>query len=217
MNNQVPVAEPLPAEAPGSSELADPNLTPSLASEGIARRRMRVIARMLGSLLLGGMAILGPILVFRQGLLPLIDGVFRPGPEWLVAFRRAGILLSALAGYWAYVRWHEKREVTELRLQPVRLMLAGTGGAGLLALPVAGLFALGAYEIVLVRGVSPGLLGVATVIGIAATLEELFYRCLLFQGWSGPGERGWHSRRKRCCSRCGTWKTWSEAEPPMWW
>lgn len=142
---------------------------------------MRVVGRMLGSLLLGGIAILGPMLVFRQGLLPLIDVVFQPGPEWLGAFRRAGILLSALAGYWAYVHWHEKREATDLRLQPVHLMLAGASGAGLVALPIAVLFALGAYEMVLFRGASRSLLGVAAVVGIAATLEELTYRCLLFQ------------------------------------
>src|SRR5262245_5561422 len=79
---------------------------------------MRVAGRVLGSLLLGVIAIAGPVLVFRQGLLPLIDRVFQPGPAWLSAFRRAGILLSALTGYWAYVHWYEKREATELRLQP---------------------------------------------------------------------------------------------------
>ena len=42
---------------------------------------MRVAGRMLGSLLLGRVAILGSILIFRQGLLPLIEAVFHPGPE----------------------------------------------------------------------------------------------------------------------------------------
>jgi hypothetical protein len=86
-----------------------------------------------------------------------------------------------LVGYWAYVHWHEKREVTELRLQPLPILLAGVSGAGLLVLPIAVLFALGAYEMVLFRGASPALLGVAAIIGIAAILEELVYRCLLFQ------------------------------------
>src|SRR5262245_52712069 len=126
----------LNSEAPGSSERVDPNRALSVAPEGVARRRMRVTSRMLSSLLLGGIAILGSMLIFRQGLLPLIDVVFQPGPELLSAFRRAGILLSALAGYWAYVHWHEKREATELRLQPVHLMFAGASGAGLLALPI---------------------------------------------------------------------------------
>jgi membrane protease YdiL (CAAX protease family) len=127
------------------------------------------------------MAIAGAVLVVRQGLLPLIEAVFQPGAELLSALRRAGILLSAVAAYWACVRWHEKREATELRLQPLRLVLGGAGGAALVGLPIAVLFALGAYQLVLFRGFSPALWGVAGVIGIAAVLEELVYRCLLFR------------------------------------
>ena len=136
---------------------------------------------MLGSLLLGGVAILGSILIFRQGLLPLIEAVFHPGPELLSVFRRAGILLTAVAGYWAFVHWHEKREATELHLRPIHLILGAASGAAMVALPTAVLFALGVYEQVLFRGASPALPGVAALIGIAAILEELVYRCLLFR------------------------------------
>ncbi len=136
---------------------------------------------MLGSLLLGGVAIVGSILVFRQGLLPLVDTVFRPGPAWLSALRRAGIILVAMTGYWAYVHWHERRKATELQLLPVPLVLGAVGGAALVALPIATLFAIGAYELLRFRGASPALLGVAALIGIAATLEELVHRCLLFR------------------------------------
>jgi membrane protease YdiL (CAAX protease family) len=171
-------------------ERMETNRTAPPAPGNIARRRMRVAGRMLGSLLLGGAAILGPILVFRQGLLPLIEAVFHPGPELLSGIRRAGILLTAVAGYWAFVHWHEKREATELRLRPIHLMLGGVSGAALVALPTAVLFALGVYERVLFRGASPALLGVAAVIGIAAVLEELAYRCLLFR----LVERAWGTK-----------------------
>lgn len=162
-------------------------MTATLSTEGIARRRTRVAGRMLGSLLLGGVATLGSILVFRQVLLPLIEAVFHPSPESLSVFRRIGILLTAVAGYWAFVHWHEGREATELHLRPVHLMLGGASGAALVALPMAVLFASGVYEQVLFRGASSELLGVAALIGIAATLEELTYRCLLF----GVLERAW--------------------------
>ncbi len=145
------------------------------------RQRLRDAGRMLASLFLGAAAILGAMLVFRQGLLPLIDAVFQPRAEWLSVVRRAGILLVSVAAYWAYVRWHEKRAATELRLQPLRLMLGGAAGAVLVGLPIALLFATGAYELVRFRGFSPALLGVAGVIAIAAVLEELLYRCLLFR------------------------------------
>jgi hypothetical protein len=95
----------------------------------ITRQRLRVVSRALSSLLMGAAAILGAVVLFRQGVLPLIDGVFQPGTQWLSAFRRAGILLMAVAPYWAYVRWHEEREAIELRLQPLRLSFAGASGA----------------------------------------------------------------------------------------
>lgn len=164
-----------------TSDRFDQSRTLPAEPESIARQRIRVTLRMLGSILLGGVAIMGSVLVFRQGLLPLIDTVFQPGPEWLSVFRRTGIILVAMAGYWAYVHWHEKRKATELQLHPVPLILGGVGGAALAALPIAMLFAFGAYELVLFRGASPALLGVAALIGIAATLEELAHRCLLFR------------------------------------
>src|SRR4029078_3631443 len=70
---------------------------------------------------------------------------------------------------------------TELHLRPIPLMLGGASGAALVALPMAVLFALGVYQRVLFRGPSPALPGAAAVIGIAAVLQELTYRCLLFR------------------------------------
>jgi len=151
----------------------------------LIRRHSRLAARVLFSCLLGGAAILGPIIGFRQGLLPLIEAAFHPGPEGLSAVRRVGILVAAMAGYWAFVHWREKRQATELRLQLGRLLVGGAGGALLVAVPIAALFAMGAYQLDLFRGVSPALLGTAVLIFIAATLEELVHRCLLFRVLEG--------------------------------
>lgn len=187
MANRNPLVDSLNPESPESSVQADSpegietNHAAPLATETIARRRMRVAGRLLGSLLLGVAATLGSILIFRRGLLPLIEAVFQPEPELLSVLRRIGILLTAIAAYWAFVHWHEKRQATELHLRPIHLLLGGASGAAMVALPMAVLFALGVYEKVLFRGASPALLSVAAVIGIAATLEELVYRCLLFR------------------------------------
>ena len=187
MTNRDPFVDSPTPESPGSSvESAPPegietNLAAPPATETNARRRMRVAGRLLGSLLLGAAAILGSILIFRRGVLPLIEAVFHPEPELLSVLRRAGILLTAVAAYWAFVHWHEKRKATELHLRPIHLLLGGASGAVMVALPMAVLFAMGVYEKVLFRGASPALLGAAAVIGIAATLEELVYRCLLFR------------------------------------
>jgi membrane protease YdiL (CAAX protease family) len=187
MKNLDPLVDSQHSESQGSIET---NPAAPLATETIARRRIRVAGRLLGSLLLGGVAVLGSMLIFRRGLLPLVEAAFHPDPDLLSVLRRTGILLTAVAGYWAFVRWHEKREATELHLRPIPLLLGGASGAAMVALPMAVLFALGIYETVLFRGVSPALLGVAAVIGIAATLEELVYRCLLFR----LSERAWGTK-----------------------
>ena len=154
---------------------------PATTPGGIAWRRLRASARMLGALLLGWVAVMGSVLVVGKGLVPLIDSVFHPGADLLSAIRRACIFLAAVAGYWSYVHWYEKRDVTELRLRLVPLLLGGAGGAALMAVPIALLFALGAYQLVLFRGASPALMDAAILIVIAATLEELVFRCVLFR------------------------------------
>lgn len=143
--------------------------------------RLRLAARTLGALLLGLAVVWGPVVLVAKVLAPLIGATFDLTPDWLSAIRRTCISLAAVAGYWAYVHWYERRDATELRLRPVSLLLSGAAGFGLVAIPIAALFAVGAYELVLFRGISSALAGPAVLIVIAATLEELVFRCLLFR------------------------------------
>lgn len=113
--------------------------------------------------------------------MPLIDAWLQPDAGTLSAIRRIGILLAAVTGYWAYVRLHERRHPTELKPPLLGLPLGAAGGALMIGLPMALLFAINAYEPLLVRGASSALWGVAALIVIAATLEELVYRGLLFR------------------------------------
>ena len=149
--------------------------------------RLRASAKVLVSLLLGGAAILLAIVAVRKGLIPLVDGLFHPGEQWLSAIRRVGIFVATTAAYWAYVRWFEKRRATELQLRLKPLLLGAAAGIGLVGIPIALLFAFGAYEALLFRGFSPALLGAAGLIVVAAALEELVYRALLFR----LTERAW--------------------------
>ncbi|HSD15744.1 MAG TPA: type II CAAX endopeptidase family protein [Thermomonas sp.] len=165
--------------------MADQTLEPNSSTSPMHGQRdwprMRLAARTLFALLLGGAAVLGSIFAFRQGLLPLIDAWLQPDAGTLSAIRRIGILLAAVAGYGTYVRWHEKRRVTELRPPLLALPLGAAGGALMVGLPMALLFAIDAYEPLLFRGASSALWGVAALIVIAAILEELVYRGLLFR------------------------------------
>jgi membrane protease YdiL (CAAX protease family) len=159
----------------------DPAAISSETNGGRTHGAWRKAARMLLSLLLGGMAILGAIVLVRQGLVPLVDALFHPGAAWLSMVRRIGIFLAALGGYGAYVRLYERRRATELHPKPLPALLGGAAGALMIGLPIAALFAFGAYRFVLFRGFSSALWSVAALILVAAMLEELMVRALLFR------------------------------------
>ena len=185
------------------------------AARGNVRRSMLRVMGTLGALLLGWIAIWGPVLLVGKGLVPLVDTAFHPGPDMLSVIRRTCIIVFAITGYWAFVHWHEKRQANELTLRPIPLLAGGASGAVLIALPVALLFALGAYQVEHVHGIQPSLLGAAGLIAIAATLEELTFRCLLFRVLERRWGTAWHWSCSRCCSHCSTWKMSRRATPSI--
>ena len=143
--------------------------------------KFRVAAQAALRVLLAGGAIVGAVQLFRLVLLPEIESAFHPGDTVTSALRRAGILLSALLAYWAYVRFAERRNVIELRLAPAGIALGALSGAALISITTAALFAAGIYEVTQVRGLQSELLGVAGLILVAAMLEEIAFRGALFQ------------------------------------
>lgn len=166
-----------PAQAQGSKAFAPPPVSP----RGWMLDCLRRLGTTVGSLLLGGACVLGAMFAFRQGALPMIQSVLGLDADAISAVRRVGLLASALLAYWGFVRLYERRAAAELRLRRLPILFGGLGGALLVAVPIALLFALGAYVLVGTRELAWSLSGVAAVIVVAATLEELIYRCLLFR------------------------------------
>lgn len=183
-NRGLASAEPRNASTSDRSAQAqreDEFAPPPHSAGGWMLEGLRRLGRTAGSLLLGGVAVLGAMFAFRQGALPLIESALGLDADAVSAVRRVGLLCSALLAYWAFVRLYERRAAAELSPWPLPILLGGLGGALLVAVPIALLFALGAYALVGTRELAWGLSGVAAVIALAATLEELIYRCLLFR------------------------------------
>ncbi len=126
-------------------------------------------------------AIVAAVQLFRLVLLPAIELLFQPGVEVTSGLRRSGIAAYALVAYWAYVRLVEKRTVTELRPAPLGIAVGAASGALLISLALMALFATGAYQVVAWRGLQGGLAGTAYVILIAAMLEEIVFRGIVFR------------------------------------
>ena len=142
---------------------------------------MRAGAQVLLRLVLALAVVGGSVALFRGLVVPGLQGVLHLGDETTRILRRGGILLVALAAYWAYVRASEKRAVTEIYFPPAGVALGLASGAALVSITTLALFAFGVYEVVSVRGVSSALAGTACVILIAAMLEEIFFRGIVFR------------------------------------
>lgn len=142
---------------------------------------LRLAGRVVLGLLLAFTAVVAAVQAFRLLLLPAIVSLFHPGEALTSFLRRIGILAVALLAYWAYVHFYEKRKVDELRPNPRGIAVWALAGAGLICLAALSLHALGVYEVTGYRGMNSGLLGVAGFIVVAAMLEELVYRGILFR------------------------------------
>jgi membrane protease YdiL (CAAX protease family) len=143
--------------------------------------QLRLAGRAGLALLLAFAAIVGAVQAFRLLLLPAIVSVFHPGEELTSFIRRIGILTFLLLSYGAYVRWYEKRKVDELRPSARGLLAGAVTGGSLILVAAALLFALGIYEVTAYRGWRGGLLSVAGFIFVAAMLEEVVYRGVVFR------------------------------------
>ena len=143
--------------------------------------KWRIAALAIGKLLLVLAAIIGAMHSFRLLLLPQIQSVFHLDDAAASAVRRTGILLVVILAYWAVVRLIEKRAIVELRLAPVGALLGALSGAALISIAMLSLYATGIYEVTAVRGLQSGLLDAAGLIVVAAMLEEVAFRGVLFR------------------------------------
>lgn len=143
--------------------------------------KLSVAKQALLRLIVAMLAIVGSVQVFRHLFLPAIQALFHLSESSTSIVRRAGIFLTVLFAYWAYVRFYEKRAATELRFTPAGIALGAASGAMLISITTVTLFALGVYEITAYRGMHSQLLGVAGLILVAAFLEEVVHRAVLFR------------------------------------
>ncbi|MGD9800498.1 MAG: lysostaphin resistance A-like protein [Parvularculaceae bacterium] len=147
--------------------------------------KWRIAALAIGKLLLVLAAIVVAMHSFRLLLLPQIQSVFHLDDVAASAVRRTGILLVVILAYWAVVRLIEKRAIVELRLAPLGVVLGALSGAALISITTLSLFAAGIYEVTAVRGLQSGLLDAAGLILVAAMLEEVAFRGVLFRMLEG--------------------------------
>lgn len=148
------------------------------------RTELRRGATVLLQLLLAFGLLLGLVQGFRLLLLPQLQSALALDDAGTSLVRRSGIVLCLLIAYIGYARFGERRklrELSELRPAPLPIAIGALSGAALIALCMGVLFAIGTYTMTAFYGLQSGLPGIAMFILIAALLEEIAYRGLLFR------------------------------------
>jgi len=122
----------------------------------------------------------GAVIAFRFGLLPVLQLGLQLDDEILGSLRRAGVFVTLILAYIAYARFFEKRSPHELRFKPLSVAMGALSGVAMIALVSSILFSTNVYEVTSYRGIQAGLLDIAYVILVAATIEEIVFRAVLF-------------------------------------
>jgi len=140
----------------------------------------RVILKGLLRLGVAAAFLIGAIAAYRLLVHPLIAATLSLD-EWSSSIvRRASILAAAVLSYGAFVRYYERRKAQELALRWRWTVIAGAAGALSIGVTILALYATGHYELIAVRGFGQ-VPGVLAAIGIAAVIEELAFRGILFR------------------------------------
>lgn len=125
-------------------------------------------------------AVQAGMVVFRFMLHPALVSALALGAAAESMTRRLGVFAVAMGSYWAVVHWYERRPVPELRVDWRGIVAGAIAGSFSIAAPIALLYASGHYQVTSVRGLD-GVGGVLLVILVAAVIEEVFFRGLLFR------------------------------------
>lgn len=143
-------------------------------------RKSRLLLKCLLKLCVAAAGMVAAIATYRFLLHPLIASAFSLDEHASSLLRRANIFAVAVLSYWAFVRFYERRAAQELALRWRWIVLAAVAGSLSIGVTILTLYATGQYQIISFRGFgqAPGILG---MIWIAAVLEELVFRGILFR------------------------------------
>jgi membrane protease YdiL (CAAX protease family) len=142
--------------------------------------KSRFILKAVLKICIAAVCLVAAIATYRLLLHPLIESAFSLGEHASSIVRRVDIFVAVVLSYWAFVRFYERRAVQELSLRWRWIVLAAVAGSLSIGVTILALYATGHHQLISFRGFgqTPGILA---TIWIAAVLEEVAFRGILFR------------------------------------
>lgn len=142
--------------------------------------RLHAILKSFLKILIAAACLVASVAAYRFLLHPLIESAFSLGEHASSMVRRVNLFLAVVLSYWAFVRFYERRPARELALRWKWTLVAAVAGSLSIGLTILVLYATGNYELISFRGFGEAT-GVFATIWIAAVLEEVAFRAILFR------------------------------------
>jgi membrane protease YdiL (CAAX protease family) len=142
--------------------------------------KLRSLLRTLLKICVAAACLVAAIAAYRFLLHPLIESTFSLGEQASSIVRRVNIFVAVALSYWAFVRYYERRAAQELSLPWRWIGLAAVAGSLSIGVTILVLYTTGQYQLVSFRGFGQAA-GILATIWIAAVLEEVAFRGILFR------------------------------------
>jgi membrane protease YdiL (CAAX protease family) len=140
---------------------------------------LKSLGRMTGLLLIGFACVGVPMAAMKLGALPLLHLALGARGRSSSVLNAALMTMAMAAGFWSYVRFVERRPVTELTPRPALTLLGVILAIALIGAPMLALYATGFYRLQAYQGIS-GYWPVIPTIVAAGVFEEILFRGLIF-------------------------------------
>ena len=142
--------------------------------------KTRFLLKCFLKLFVAAVCMVAAIATYRFLLHPLIASAFSLGEHASSLVRRTNLFVILVLSYWAFVRFYERRAAQELSLPWRWIGLAAVAGSLSIGVTILALYATGHYQLISFRGFGQAT-GILATIWIAAVLEELVFRGILFR------------------------------------
>lgn len=143
-------------------------------------RKTHLLLKSLLKILIAAVCLIASVAAYRFLLHPLIESAFSLGEHASSIVRRTNLFVVVALSYWAFVRFYERRAAQELSLRWWWIVLAAVAGSVSIGVTILALYATGHYELMEFRGFG-GTAGIFAALWIAAVLEEVAFRGILFR------------------------------------
>jgi len=147
---------------------------------GPAPSRTRFLLAGLLKLIVAAACFVGAIAAFKLIVYRALAAMFTWDPVTSSVVRPVGIFLAMVLSYWGFVHFYERRTARELAPRLGWIVLAGVAGSASIGVTILTLYATRHFEVVAYHGWGAAG-GVFGMLWIAAALEEIAFRGILFR------------------------------------